>query len=55
MKRGDKMFNKLVKGINNPRLAINYILGFKIFRIIPDLIYLKIKYRLLTRKLNLKN
>lgn len=48
--------NKMIKGIKNPRLALIYILGFKVFRIIPDEIYLKIKYRLtMGEKLNLKN
>jgi len=50
------MQNKLIKGIKNPRLIFMYFLGFKICRIIPDSIYLKIKFRLkMMEKLNLNN
>lgn len=45
-----------MKGIKNPKLIIIYILNFKILRIIPDTIYLKIKYRFhMGKKLNLDN
>lgn len=37
---------KLIKGIKNPQLITLYILNFKIFRIIPDRLYLNIKYKL---------
>lgn len=48
------MFKKIVKAFKNPKLAMLYILNFKIFRIIPDDIFLKIKYRLhLGKKLDL--
>lgn len=50
------MQNKLIKGIKNPRLIFMYFLGFKICRIIPDSIYLKIEYKLrMRKKLNLLN
>ena len=50
------MQNKLIKGIKNPRLIFMYFLGFKICRIIPDSIYLKIEYKIKMRKeLNLLN
>lgn len=50
------MFKKIVKAFKNPKLAMLYILNFKIFRIIPDDIFLKIKYRLhLGKKLDLDN
>lgn len=50
------MIRKIIKAFKNPRIAILYVLGFKIFRIIPDGLYLKIKYRLIIgKKLNLKN
>jgi len=50
------MLNKLIKGIKNPRRALIYILGFKIFRLIPDSICLRIKYRLkMGKKLDLIN
>ena len=50
------MQNKLIKGIKNPRLIFIYFLRFKICRIIPDSIYLKIKFKLTMRdKLNLRN
>lgn len=50
------MFNKLKKSIKNPRLLLIYILGFKIFRLIPDSMFLKIKYNLIMdEKLDLNN
>ncbi|RBP42239.1 ATP-grasp fold amidoligase family protein [Garciella nitratireducens] len=49
------MIKKIIKAFKKPRLAILYVLGFKSFRIIPDSLYLKIKYRLIIgKKLNLK-
>ena len=49
------MIKKIIKALKNPRLVLLYILQFRIFRIIPDEIFLKIKYRLIFRKgLNLK-
>lgn len=54
-RKRQKMKNKLLKGVKNPRLVFIYLLGFKIFRIIPDSIYLKLKYKLKMKKtLNLK-
>ncbi len=48
------MLTKIIKAFKNPRLAILYILNFKIFRLVPDKIYLKVKYRLIVgKKLNL--
>ena len=50
------MLHRFKKGIKNPRRAFLYILGFKIFRIIPDRFFLKIKYRLrMKEKLSLKS
>ena len=50
------MFNRLIKGFKNPKLILIYLLGFKVFRMIPDKLYLKIKYNLImSRKLDLKN
>lgn len=48
--------NKIVKGIKEPELIINYILNKKITRIIPDKTLLKIKYKVVMgKKLNLDN
>lgn len=50
------MLKKIKKIIKNPQLVILYILDFKIGAIIPDDIYLNIKYKLnIGRKLNLNN
>jgi hypothetical protein len=50
------MFRKAVKGFRNPKLILLYLLNFKVFRIIPDKMYLKIKYRLrIGKKLDLEN
>ncbi len=50
------MIRKFAKAIKNPKLILLYILRFKIFRIIPDATYLKIKYKLIIgKKLNLNN
>lgn len=50
------MLKKIIKAFKNPKLAMLYIINFKIFRIIPDDIFLKIKYRLhLGKKLDLDN
>lgn len=50
------MFKKIIKVLKNPKLAIIYILGFKMFKAIPDAKYLQLKYRLIMgRKLDLKN
>lgn len=47
---------KIIKALKNPKLAINYLLNQKIFRLIPDKLYIKIKYRLCTgKKLDLNN
>ena len=48
--------NRIIKALKNPKLAINYLLNQKIFRIIPDKLYIKIKYRLgVGKPLNLNN
>lgn len=44
------MTDKLLKAIQNPRLILIYILHFKIFRIIPDDLYLRLEYKLVMRK-----
>jgi len=50
------MLKKLVRAIKEPRLVILYILNFKFFRIIPDDIFLKLKYKLsMGKKINLDN
>ncbi|AOM13959.1 MULTISPECIES: ATP-grasp fold amidoligase family protein [Bacillus cereus group] len=50
------MFKKIIKVLKNPKLAVIYMLGFKMFRAIPDANYLQLKYKLIMgRKLNLKN
>lgn len=50
------MFRKIIKAICNPKLIVLYILNFRIFfSLLPDDIFLKIKYRLIMGKpLNLK-
>jgi hypothetical protein len=48
------MLIKIKKAIKNPNLIMLYILGLKIFRIVPDETFLKIKYGLrVGQKLNL--
>lgn len=50
------MMTKIIKLLKQPKIIILYILNFKIFRIIPDKTYIKIKYRLIMgKKLNLNN
>ena len=50
------MFRKAIKGFKNPKLILLYLLNFKVFRIIPDKLYLEIKYRLrMGKKLDLEN
>lgn len=50
------MIRKIFKAIRNPRLILIYLLGFKVFRKIPDSLYLKIIYQLvMEKKLDLKN
>lgn len=50
------MIRKIFKAIRNPRLILVYLLGFKIFRKIPDSLYLKVIYQLVMgKKLDLKN
>lgn len=50
------MGKKIIKALKNPKIAILYFLSFRIFRIIPDSLYLKLKYRLIFgKKLDLKN
>ncbi|MFW6015996.1 MAG: ATP-grasp fold amidoligase family protein [bacterium] len=50
------MINKILKAYKNPTLVLLYILNKKIFSLVSDKIYLKIIYRLKTRKkLNLNN
>lgn len=47
---------KIIKALKNPRLAIIYLLNQKIFRLIPDKLYIKIKYLLcIGKKLDLNN
>lgn len=48
------MIKKIIKGIKNPKLVFLFLLNYKIFRLIPDALYLKIEYRLrVGKKLNL--
>jgi len=44
------MFSKILKAICKPKLIALYILNFKIFRLLPDDIFLRIKYRLIMGK-----
>lgn len=47
--------NKIGKAIKNPKLLLLYIIGFKLFRVISDSLYLKIKFKLIMGKtLNFK-
>ncbi|MBP1154404.1 MULTISPECIES: ATP-grasp fold amidoligase family protein [unclassified Paenibacillus] len=48
------MVKKVLKALKNPKLVILYVLGFKIFRLIPDPVFLRIKYKLIiNNRLNL--
>lgn len=50
------MFIKIKKVMKNPKLILLYISGFRIFRIIPDKLFLKMKYYLkMKQKLDLNN
>lgn len=50
------MTNKIIKAIKDPKLAILYLLCLKFFRILPDKLYTKIKYRVIMGKpINFKN
>lgn len=50
------MLDKIKKLKKDPKDIISYLLSRRLFWIIPDSIYLKIKYRIINgRKLNLKN
>lgn len=50
------MINNIIKALKKPKLSIIYILKFKIFGIISDSVYLKIKYKLMVgKKLDLKH
>lgn len=56
MKSYRLIVNNIIKVVKKPKIFVLYILGFKLFRVIPDYIYLQIKYRLIMgKKLNLKN
>ncbi|MGG0413132.1 ATP-grasp fold amidoligase family protein [Peribacillus simplex] len=50
------MLKKIIKAFKNPRLVILYFMGFGIFKLIPDALFLKNKYQLIIgKKLDLKN
>lgn len=50
------MSNKIKKALKSPGRLMLYLLKFKVFRILPDEVFLKIKYRLImNKKLNLKS
>lgn len=50
------MLIKIKKAFRSPKLIMLYILGFRIFRIVPDKIFLRVKYKLkMEQKLDLKN
>ena len=50
------MLIKIKKAFRNPKLIMLYILGFRIFRIVPDKIFLRVKYKLkMEQKLDFKN
>lgn len=40
------MLKKLKKVVKDPKLILEYLLDFRIFRVLPDELYLKIKYRI---------
>lgn len=50
------MLKRIKKAIKNPKLILLFFLNSRIFRLLPDDLYLKIKYRLtMGRKLDLNN
>ncbi|WP_280770892.1 ATP-grasp fold amidoligase family protein [Salipaludibacillus daqingensis] len=50
------MVRKIIKGVKNPKIVIFYFLKSKICRLLPDKIYLKIKFKLrMGKKLDLQN
>lgn len=50
------MMGKLLNIIKRPRLFLLYIMKFRVFRLVPDALYLKLKYRLaMGKKLDLVN
>jgi hypothetical protein len=50
------MLKKLLKVIKKPKLGLLYILNTKIFRVVPDALYLKMEYKLkVGKKLSLIN
>lgn len=50
------MHKRIIKGIKNPKLVLIRLLQANLFRIIPDYLYLKIKFRLkMNKKLDLNN
>lgn len=50
------MINKIIKAIKSPKMAILYLLCLKIFRLLPDKLYTKIKFRVsMGKSINFKN
>ena len=50
------LFKRILKATRNPKLAMLYVLNFKIFRILPDRQFQKIEYRIKTgKKLDIDN
>ncbi len=50
------MFKKITKALTKPYLVLSIILNLRLFRLLPDKIYLKIKYKLVIgKKLNLQH
>ncbi len=50
------MLKKVVNVLKNPKRLFLYIISFRAFRFLPDELYLKIKFRLITgKRLNLNN
>ncbi|HWP98653.1 MAG TPA: ATP-grasp fold amidoligase family protein [Syntrophomonadaceae bacterium] len=50
------MFEKIKKMINNPNLISQWIITWKIFNLLPDKAYLKLKYKIIMgKRLNLEN
>ena len=56
MKEASLILNKIDKAIKNPKLLLLFLLNSNYSMIIPDALFLKLKYKLITgKKLNLKN
>ncbi|MBT2216478.1 glycosyl transferase [Virgibacillus dakarensis] len=51
-----KIFNKIKKALLDPKLLLLYLLKYRLFRAVPDDLFVRLEYRLkMNKKLNLKN